>query len=202
MTKKNNNERMELTIKMLMLGESGVGKTSLLLRFTENKFFKDITSTIGIDFRMKRMEFEGMMYRLQLWDTAGQERFRTIVTSYYRGVSGIILVYDVTSKESFENIKYWSDNVNKNAEEYVELMLIGNKTDLEQNRVVSSEQGQMLADTLGIPFLETNAISYEKTVSVFRSLLGRVINRKSGQCLDKSNHINVNDQVKKTLTCC
>ncbi|EDR30030.1 GTP-binding protein ypt2, putative [Entamoeba dispar SAW760] len=169
----------ETTIKLILIGESGVGKTSLLLQFSDEKFSKEVTTTVGIDFRMKRIECNGSPYKLQIWDTAGQERFRTIVASYYRGVLGIAMIYDVTSKDSFDNIAYWSKNVEENADEGVNLILIGNKSDLEQNRVISTEQGQELADKLGIPFLETSAASNSNVKKMFMTLVEDILNGRN-----------------------
>ncbi|KAL7712922.1 GTP-binding protein ypt2 [Entamoeba marina] len=167
----------ESTVKLILIGESGVGKTSLLLQFADGKFSKDIASTVGIDFRVKRTECKGMPIKLQIWDTAGQERFRTVVPSYYRGVMGIAMIYDVTSKDSFNNINYWAKNIESNADEGVNKILIANKTDLEENRVISTEQGQELADKLGIRFMETSAAKNEKVKDMFMTLVEDVVER-------------------------
>eukprot|EP01147_Barroeca_monosierra_P008036 gene8036-10067_t len=143
--------------KLLLIGESGVGKTCLLFRFSDDAFNASFISTIGIDFKIRTIELEDKKIKLQIWDTAGQERFRTITTAYYRGAMGIMIVYDITSAKSFENVKNWIKNIEENASEDVELMLLGNKCDMEDSRVVSKEQGEKLALEYGIPFMETSA---------------------------------------------
>jgi len=144
----------DFLIKLLLIGDSGVGKSCCLLRFSEDSFTPSFITTIGIDFKIRTIELDGKRVKLQIWDTAGQERFRTITTAYYRGAMGILLVYDVTDEKSFNNIRTWFSNVEQHATEGVRKILIGNKCDWEEKRAVSTERGQELADELGIPFLE------------------------------------------------
>lgn len=143
--------------KLLLIGDSGVGKTCVLFRFSEDQFNSTFISTIGIDFKIRTIELEGKKVKLQIWDTAGQERFRTITTAYYRGAMGIMLVYDITNGKSFDNIKNWIRNIEEHASGDVEKMILGNKCDMEDKRVVLQEKGQMLALEYGIKFLETSA---------------------------------------------
>ncbi|XP_065884995.1 ras-related protein Rab-8A-like [Dysidea avara] len=143
--------------KLLLIGDSGVGKTCILVRFSEDAFNSTFISTIGIDFKIRTVEIDGKKIKLQIWDTAGQERFRTITTAYYRGAMGIMLVYDVTHEKSFDNIRNWIRNIEENAAADVEKMILGNKCDLSDSRVVSKERGQMLADEHSIKFMETSA---------------------------------------------
>ncbi|CAO3657132.1 unnamed protein product [Mucor hiemalis] len=133
-------------IKLLLIGDSGVGKSCLLLRFSDDSFTPSFITTIGIDFKIRTIELDGKRIKLQIWDTAGQERFRTITTAYYRGAMGILLVYDTTDENLLEHA---SEGVNK--------ILIGNKCDMEDKRVITKEQGQTLANELGIRFMETSA---------------------------------------------
>merc|ERR1711900_138626 len=161
----------DFLIKLLLIGDSGVGKSCCLLRFSEDSFTPSFITTIGIDFKIRTIELDGKRVKLQIWDTAGQERFRTITTAYYRGAMGILLVYDVTDERSFNNIRTWFSNVEQHATEGVNKILIGNKCDWEDRRVVSTERGQQLADELGIPFLEVSAksnINVEKAFYSFR----------------------------------
>ena len=147
-------------LKLLLIGDSGVGKTCLLFRFAEDKFNSAFISTIGIDFKIRTIKVDDKNLKLQIWDTAGQERFRTITTAYYRGAAGIMLVYDVTSERSFENIKNWMRNIDEHASDDVEKMIIGNKADKnlpEDTRVVSTERGQTLAMEHEVLFYETSA---------------------------------------------
>ncbi|XP_043380669.1 ras-related protein Rab-8B isoform X2 [Chelonia mydas] len=134
--------------KLLLIGDSGVGKTCLLFRFSEDAFNTTFISTIGIDFKIRTIELDGKKIKLQIWDTAGQERFRTITTAYYRGAMGIMLVYDITNEKSFDNIKNWIRNIEEHASSDVERMILGNKCDMNEKRQVSKEKGEKAFFTL------------------------------------------------------
>jgi len=141
---------------LVLIGDSGVGKSCLLLRFADDKWTDSYISTIGVDFKIRTIELDQKTIKLQIWDTAGQERFRTISSTYYRGAHGIIVVYDVTNKPSFDNVARWLTEIDKYAREGVNKLLVGNKCDLE-DREVSKEEGKAFAESKGIPFLETSA---------------------------------------------
>lgn len=143
--------------KLLLIGDSGVGKTCVLFRFSEDAYNSTFISTIGIDFKIRTIELDGKRIKLQIWDTAGQERFRTITTAYYRGAMGIILVYDITNEKSFDNIRNWIRNIEEHASSDVEKMIIGNKCDMNDRRKVSKERGAELALEYNVKFLETSA---------------------------------------------
>ncbi|KAK6470662.1 ras-related protein ORAB-1-like [Huso huso] len=143
--------------KLLLIGDSGVGKSCLLLRFADDTYTDSYISTIGVDFKIRTIELEGKTVKLQIWDTAGQERFRTITSSYYRGAHGIIIVYDVTDQESFDNVKHWLEEIGRYASENVSRLLVGNKCDLTSRKVVDSTTGKEYALSLQISFLETSA---------------------------------------------
>ncbi|KAG4111200.1 hypothetical protein ERO13_D13G092900v2 [Gossypium hirsutum] len=143
-------------IKLLLIGDSGVGKSCLLLRFSDGSFTTSFITTIGIDFKIRTIELDGKRIKLQIWDTAGQERFRTITTAYYRGAMGILLVYDVTDESSFNNIRNWIRNIEQHASDNVNKVLVGNKADMDESkRAVPTSKGQALADEYGIKFFET-----------------------------------------------
>lgn len=156
--------------KLLLIGDSGVGKTSILFRFSEEEFNSTFIATIGIDFKIRTIDLHGKKIKLQIWDTAGQERFRTITTAYYRGAMGIMLVYDVTSQRSFDNIRIWMDNIAQHANQDVEMMLIGNKCDMEDRRVITTSQGESFAKMHGIRFMETSAKAGSNVYEAFRQL--------------------------------
>ncbi|KAL8129902.1 hypothetical protein V2J09_019057 [Rumex salicifolius] len=138
-------------IKLLLIGDSGVGKSCLLLRFSDGSFTTSFITTIGIDFKIRTIELDGKRIKLQIWDTAGQERFRTITTAYYRGAMGILLVYDVTDESSFNNIRNWIRNIEQHASDNVNKILVGNKADMDESkRAVPTSKGQALADEYGI----------------------------------------------------
>jgi len=143
--------------KILLIGDSGVGKSCLLLRFADDSWTDSHISTIGVDFKIKTLNCDGKVIKLQIWDTAGQERFRTITSSYYRGAQGIILVFDCTDMESFNNVKQWLGEIDRYACENVNKLLVGNKTDLVQGRVVDKSVANEFADSMSIPYIETSA---------------------------------------------
>ncbi|KAJ5619084.1 hypothetical protein N7510_003068 [Penicillium lagena] len=156
--------------KLVLTGDSGVGKSCCLLRFIEDSFTPSFITTIGIDFKIRNIELDGKRVALQIFDTAGQERFRTITTAYYRHAMGILLVYDVTDERSFYNIRTWLSNVEQHASESAHKILIGNKCDWGEKRAISTEQGQQLADELGISFLEVSAKNNINIEKAFYSL--------------------------------
>lgn len=165
----NNNKNYDSIMKILLIGDSGVGKSCLLVRFVEDKFSPSFITTIGIDFKIKTVDINGKKVKLQLWDTAGQERFRTITTAYYRGAMGIILVYDVTDERTFANVKQWFKTVNDHANDDAQLLLVGNKSDMD-TRVVSYDQGEALAQELGLPFIESSAKDDSNVNEIFFTL--------------------------------
>mmetsp|Transcript_16837 Transcript_16837/g.27289 ORF Transcript_16837/g.27289 Transcript_16837/m.27289 type:complete len:216 (+) Transcript_16837:238-885(+) len=159
MTNRSANTNFDMQIKLLMIGDSGVGKTCLLLRYANDSFSPTFITTIGIDFKIKTITLDEKVVKLQIWDTAGQERFRTITTSYFRGAQGILLVYDVTDRGSFENIRNWVAQIQNHAENNISKVLIGNKCDVDPSeRAVSYEEGKKLAAEYGIEhFFEASA---------------------------------------------
>ncbi|CAE7087088.1 unnamed protein product [Rhizoctonia solani] len=177
----------DFLIKLLLIGDSGVGKSCLLLRFCDDAWTPSFITTIGIDFKIRTIELDGKRIKLQIvsvtqptstasthhafqWDTAGQERFRTITTAYYRGAMGILLVYDVTDEKSFNNIRTWHANVEQHASEGVNKILIGNKSDWVDKKAITEDQGRALADELGIKFMETSAKANEGVEDAFFAL--------------------------------
>ncbi|KAL6597796.1 hypothetical protein ACP70R_046601 [Stipagrostis hirtigluma subsp. patula] len=143
----------------------------------DDSYLESYISTIGVDFKIRTVEQDGKTIKLQIWDTAGQERFRTITSSYYRGAHGIIVVYDVTDQESFNNVKQWLNEIDRYASENVNKLLVGNKCDLAESRVVSYEAGKALADEIGIPFLETSAKDATNVEKAFMTMAGEIKNR-------------------------
>uniref|UniRef100_T1J8K1 Ras-related protein Rab-13 n=1 Tax=Strigamia maritima TaxID=126957 RepID=T1J8K1_STRMM len=166
----------DFLFKLLLIGDSGVGKTCLLFRYADQTFSPSFISTIGIDFKIKSIEMRGMKIKLQIWDTAGQERFHTITTSYYRDAMGIMLVYDITNKKTFDNIAKWLRNLEEHANDYVQKMILGNKCDLEDRRVVSKERGEAIGREHKIKFFETSAKANINVDEAFTELAETIFN--------------------------
>lgn len=160
-----------------MIGDSGVGKTCLLLRYANDSFSPTFITTIGIDFKIKNIQLDGKRIKVQIWDTAGQERFRTITTSYFRGAQGILLVYDVTDRNSFSSIRNWVSQIQMHADVNVNKILIGNKCDMEDQRAVSKEEGMALAKEYSVHFFETSAKQDKDVEKAFLTIATDVKNR-------------------------
>jgi len=148
-----------------------------LLRFAEDTYTNSYISTIGVDFKIRTIDLESKTVKLQIWDTAGQERFRTITSSYYRGAHGIIIVYDVTDRESFYNVKNWMQEIDKYAMENVNKLLVGNKCDLAAKKVVTFDEGKELAESFNIRFVETSAKSAHNVEPAFHLMAGEIKER-------------------------
>eukprot|EP01104_Vermistella_antarctica_P007148 TRINITY_DN178_c0_g1_i2.p1 TRINITY_DN178_c0_g1~~TRINITY_DN178_c0_g1_i2.p1 ORF type:complete len:218 (+),score=43.40 TRINITY_DN178_c0_g1_i2:206-859(+) len=185
-------------IKLLLIGDSGVGKSCLLLRFSDDSFTPSFITTIGIDFKIRTIKLDGKLIKLQIWDTAGQERFRTITTAYYRGAMGILLVYDVTDEKSFSNIRNWIRNIEQHATESVNKMLLGNKCDMVDRRVVDTERGKELADSYGIKFLETsakNSINVEEAFfTLAKDIKARLIDNPEASTQGSNDRVDISQR--------
>lgn len=170
----------DYVFKLLLIGDSGVGKSSLLLRFTSDSF-DDLSPTIGVDFKLKLMTIGGKRLKLTIWDTAGQERFRTLTSSYYRGAQGIIFVYDVTRRETFTNLsEIWAKEVDLySTNQDCIKMLVGNKVDRENERVVTKQEGIALARQLGCLFLECSAKTHVNVENCFEELVLKILDTPS-----------------------
>jgi len=164
--------------KLVLIGDSGVGKSCLLLRFADDSFTDSYISTIGVDFRFRTVNIDMKTVKLQIWDTAGQERFRTITSAYYRGAHGIIMVYDVTNYESFEHVEEWLNEVNRHASESTLKLLVGNKADLMEDKKVKADEAEKFAETLGISFLETSAKNATNVEAAFLTMAKQLIQAK------------------------
>lgn len=196
-----------MQIKLLMIGDSGVGKTCLLLRYANDSFSPTFITTIGIDFKIKNIEIDAKRIKLQIWDTAGQERFRTITTSYFRGAQGILLVYDVTDRRSFESIRNWISQIQQHADVHVNKILVGNKCDMTDEKVVSTEEGQKLAKEFGIDFWEASAkndINVEQSfISIARAVKDRLIaDGSGGPAGNKNMKLGVSPGGQQKKNCC
>ena len=192
------------TFKILTIGESGVGKTCILRRFVEDKFLKNHLATIGIDFKTKNIIVDGVQVKLKIWDTAGQERFRNITNQYYKGADGIILVYDVTDRTSFEKIREWMNQIKQNTtEDEIGLVLLGNKCDADLRDVYEND-GIELGKELGIQYFESSAMNNINISESFNYLAKQILSKRKIDTPTKvSNNKNLNTpQKKKKEGCC
>ncbi|KAK9504133.1 hypothetical protein O3M35_010536 [Rhynocoris fuscipes] len=191
----------QATYKVLVLGDSNVGKTCIVHRYCDETYYDTYISTIGIDFKQKIICVDGTPIKMQIWDTAGQERFRTLTTAYYRGAMGILLMYDVTSLESFNNLTYWLKNIEENASPDVVKVLAGNKCDATSQRVVDTEMGQKIAENYDIPFYEVSCkqnINIDKIFITLARLIRDNRTYQSGQ-LDSGQNGNIQLDIKSRL---
>ena len=182
-------EEYDFIFKVLLLGNSDVGKSSLLLRYVDSVWNDTFVPTIGVDFKVKTLTINEKKVKMQIWDTAGQERFRTVVATYFRGAHGILLLYDVTNKDSFKNLESWLIEIEKNAKEKVLKILIGNKCDLTDDREISTEEGKAFALRNGMEFMETSAKMNTNVTEAFETLGKLMIefNSKGNQGTQKNN---------------
>ena len=187
--------------KILLLGDSEVGKSCFLMRYSDNVFVENYITTIGLDYKLKYVQLDtGETIKVQLWDTAGQDRYRTIAKNYYKGSHGILLLYDVTKLSSFENIREWIKDIKEEVYEKAIIFLIGNKIDKTTERKITTEQGAKLAEEYNLPFFEASAKSGENVDEIFKFLYKKIsevyieIQKEKGEKLGKSN--------KKRIRCC
>lgn len=189
------NPEYDYLFKLLLIGDSGVGKSCLLLRFADDTYTESYISTIGVDFKIRTIDLDGKTIKLQIWDTAGQERFRTITSSYYRGAHGIIIVYDCTDQDSFNDVKQWLEEIERYASDQVNKLLVGNKCDLITKKVVEYEAAKEYAEQLGIPFLETsakNAMNVEQAFMTMAAEIKARVGPPSGAEVDPTSKVKIN----------
>ncbi|EZG65918.1 Rab GTPase family 11 (Rab11)-like protein [Gregarina niphandrodes] len=160
--------------KIVLIGDSGVGKSNLLSRFTRDEFNLESKSTIGVEFATKSVVTEGKVIKAQIWDTAGQERYRAITSVYYRGALGALLVYDLSKKNSYVNVSRWLKELRDHADQNVVILLVGNKADLQHLRAVSQDEAQSFCETEQIAFIETSALDGSNVDNAFHEVLNRI----------------------------
>jgi small GTP-binding protein len=159
---------------VVLIGDSGVGKSNLLSRFTRNEFNLESKSTIGVEFATKSIQVDGKTIKAQIWDTAGQERYRAITSAYYRGAVGALLVYDISKQSTFENVDRWLKELKDHAESNIVIMLVGNKSDLRHKRAVSTEDAMAFAERNNLAFIETSALDSTGVDEAFRQILTEI----------------------------
>ncbi|XP_040267989.1 ras-related protein Rab-25 [Bufo bufo] len=183
---KSEEDEYNFVFKVVLIGESGVGKTNLLSRFTRNEFNHDSRTTIGVEFSTRTLTLDGHLVKAQIWDTAGLERYRAITSAYYRGAVGALLVYDITKQQSYESVDRWLKELYDHAEASIIVMMVGNKSDLkDEAREVPTEEAKMYADSNGLLFMETSALDSTNVELAFETILRdiytRVLKSKGGE---------------------
>ncbi|KAL5973489.1 Ras-related protein Rab2BV [Asimina triloba] len=169
--------------KIVLIGDSGVGKSNILSRFTRNEFCLESKSTIGVEFATKTLKVEGKTVKAQIWDTAGQERYRAITSAYYRGAVGALLVYDITKRQTFDNVQRWIRELRDHADSNIVILMAGNKSDLKHLRAVQEEDAHALAEKEGLSFLETSALEALNVEKAFQCILTEIYNIISKKAL-------------------
>ena len=189
----------DLLYKIIIIGDSNVGKSNILSRYTKDQFQGNSKATVGVELGTKFVKVEGVGAKLQIWDTAGQERYRSLTSSYYKGCHGCFIVYDITNEASFESISTWYEQAVKEAGKDVSLILVGNKCDLENERKVSKEQGEEKAKTMNASFFETSALSKVNIDDIFKEIVNNIYQRTKGQKNDDDDDIEIINENEKAI---
>lgn len=178
--------------KIVLVGDSAVGKSNLLARFARDEFYPNSKSTIGVEFQTQKIEINGKEIKAQIWDTAGQERFRAVTSAYYRGAVGALLVYDISRRQTFDNIGRWLNELHTHSDMNVVTILVGNKSDLKDAREVSTAEGKNLAEAHGLFFIETSALDSSNVASAFQTVVREIYNILSRKVM-QSHELKKND---------
>ncbi|XP_047319136.1 ras-related protein RABA5c-like [Impatiens glandulifera] len=174
--------------KVVVIGDSAVGKSNLLSRYARNEFNPHSKATIGVEFQTQSLEIDGKEVKAQIWDTAGQERFRAVTSAYYRGAVGALLVYDISRRTTFDSIARWLDELNTHCDTTVARILVGNKCDLEHIRDVPVEEGKALAEAEGLFFMETSALDSTNVVQAFEMVIREIYRNVSRKALNSNSY--------------
>ena len=206
-----NTESYEFMFKVVLVGDMSVGKTNIIAKYLKNDFSEDYKTTIGVEFHSKIAKVEGHVVKAQIWDTCGQERFKSITDSYYRGAKGAFVVYDITRKNTFESVDSWISALRSAADKNLNIIIIGNKSDLEDQRQVETEQGEEKAQNNEAAFMETSAYSGDNIDKAFDNMITDVYNKCKSEMLanveidigkSKDINLNQNEEDKKGKKCC
>ena len=189
-------DEYDMIVKMVLIGDSSVGKTNIMSKFLKNEFREDSRATVGVEFGSKIFSVDKYKVKVQIWDTAGQERYRAVTNAYYKGAKGAFIVYDITRKETFDNVERWYYDLKNSSDKNPTIMLIGNKSDLESQRQVSKENGEEKAKSFELAFLEMSALSGENLEKGFNLLVTEIFNKSKGE-LQKSDYLNLGDTVEE-----
>ncbi|XP_050208418.1 ras-related protein RABA5b [Mercurialis annua] len=181
-------EGEEYLFKIVIIGDSAVGKSNILSRFARNEFDKNSKATIGVEFQTQVLEIEGEEVKAQIWDTAGQERFRAVTSAYYRGAAGALIVYDITRRTSFDSVRRWLEELSTHCDTAMARMLVGNKSDLDNIREVSKEEGKSLAEEESLFFMETSALDSTNVEAAFEVVVREIYNNSRRKILNSDSY--------------
>ena len=190
-------DEYDYIFKVLLIGNSDVGKSSLILRYVDQIWNDVFVPTIGVDFKVKSIEVDKKLVKMQIWDTAGQERFRNVISSYFKGAHGILLIYDITSRDSFKELENWLGEVERHASSQVLKILIGNKSDLEEKREIQKDEGEAFAMRNGMQFIETSAKNNTNVSEAFEALAKIMVDSSNKRNAIKIEKKNIKNFIKK-----
>ena len=183
----------DMIFKIILIGDTSVGKTNILTKYLSDEFDPNSKATVGVEFGTKNFKIENKIVKVQIWDTAGQERYRSITNAYYKGAKGALLVYDITNKKSFDNLDKWISDLKINGDEKISIVLLGNKSDLENQRVISTEEGKNKAELFKFAFMETSALNGNNIERAFDELIKEVY-RDNHELFEKQAKVEMNDK--------
>ena len=191
-------EAYDFLFKLILIGDSSVGKSNILLKYLKGEFDQNSRATVGVEFGTKNIKIKNKKIKIQIWDTAGQERYRSITSAYYKGAKGAFIVYDITRKLTFDNIDKWITDLKTNGDKNISIILIGNKSDLEDKREVEKEEGIKKSEEYKIAFLETSALNGDNIDKAFNELLEQIYQNvcsdiEEGESSEIDKGVNLND---------
>ena len=172
-----NLDEYDFLFKLIIVGDSNVGKTNIMSKYIHNQFNQHSKSTIGVEFGTKIVNIDNKKIKAQIWDTAGQERYKSITSAYYKGAKGALIVYDITNKFSFDSVDKWVQDLNSYGDKNITLLLVGNKSDLEEKRQITKENGEEKAKSFNLGFIETSACSGDNIDQAFVIMLKEVLKK-------------------------
>lgn len=204
-------DECEMNFKIVIVGDSFVGKTNIMSKYLKNKFNENSKATVGVEFGAKQFNIEGHLIKAQIWDTAGTEKYKAIASAYYRGAKGGFVVYDITRKDSFESVDKWVNDLIAAGDKKMIILVIGNKCDLEEQREVTKDQGERKARSLEVAFMETSALSGENLDKAFEMMMNEIYKKineikieEDDDKLEEGEDINLNKKKEKSegKKCC
>ena len=201
-----NEENYDILYKKVKIGDSGVGKSNILSRYVRDEFSIDTKATVGVEFGSKIISINNQQIKMQIWDTAGQEKYKSVSSIYYKGAKGALLVYDISRKETFNNLNRWVNEIKNNSDENINILLIGNKCDLEEGRQISQEEAFEKAKEINAGFLEVSALQAVNIEKAFKYLIQQIYSKNNNRIDEKKNtlkennndYININNDVENS----